>query len=129
LLLLASRPLSDTAVAVRVRLGVVVVLRAPGKIVHRVKLLGVAAKNVGKRRLLTARIANRGNVAELLGAGRVVVTLWRKGKLVARLPAAPRELLPRSRGLIEVMYRGSIRGPVTCRVGGAHPWPPFRLVL
>ncbi len=129
LLLLASRPLSDAAVAVRVRLGVVVVLRVPGKIVHRVRLLGVAAKKAGNRRLLTVRLANRGNVAELLGGGRVVVTLWRKGKLVARLQAAPRELLPQSRGLVEVTYRGPIRGAVICRVGGKHPWPPFRLVL
>ena len=128
-LLLASRPLSGIAVAVRVRLGVVVVLRVPGKIVHRVAFLGVQARKIGKRRLLTVRLANRGNVAELLGAGRVVVTLWRGGKLLARLPAPPRELLPQSRGLVEVSYRGPIRGTVVCRVGGKPPWPPFRLRL
>lgn len=125
LLLLASRPLATSAVAVRVRLGVVVVLRVPGRIVHRLALLGVQARKAGRSRILTVHLANRGNVAELLGGGRVVVTLWRRGSLVARLPAAPRELLPRSQGVLEVSYRGPIRGTVICRVGGKGPWPPF----
>jgi hypothetical protein len=129
LLLLASRPLASSAVAVRVRLGVVIVLRVPGKVVHRVKLLGIGTRKLGKRRLVTVRLANRGNVAEVVGGGKVMVTLWRRGKLVARLPTPPRELLPQSRGLVEVTYRGPVRGVVTCRVGGKHPWPPFRLIL
>lgn len=129
LLLLASRPLSATAVAVRVRLGVVVVLRVPGRIVHKLSVLGVAARPVGLKRLLTVRFANRGNVTEVLGGGRVVVTLWRRGKLLAKLPAVTRELLPRSRGVVEVTYRGPIRGPVICRVGGATPGPPFKVKL
>ena len=125
LLLLAGRPSARDAVAVRVRLGVVVVLRVPGKVVHRVAVLGARSRKAGRRRLLTVRVANRGNVAELLGG----VTLWRRGKLVARLPAAPRELLPGGRGLVEVTYRGPIRGLVTCRVGGRTGGPRFRLNL
>lgn len=129
LLLLASRPLSTTAVAVRVRLGVVVVLRVPGKIVHRLKVLGVRASRVGAKRVLTVRFANRGNVAELLGRENASVTLWRRGRLLARLPVAPRELLPRSRGVVEVAYRGPARGRVVCRIGGKLPGPRFRLKL
>jgi hypothetical protein len=129
LLLLASRPLGTSAVAVRVRLGVIVVLRVPGRIVHRVALLGVRAKRIGGKRVLTVRLANRGNVAELLSGGRVVVTLWRRSRLIARLSAAPRELLPRSHGVLEVSYRGPVRGAVICRVGGRGPWPPFRVRL
>jgi hypothetical protein len=129
LLLLASRPLAATAVAVRVRLGVVVLLRVPGRIVHRVKLLGAKATRAGKRRLVTVRVANRGNVAEVVGGGKMAVTLWRRGKLVATLPTTPRELLPRSRGLLDVSYRGPVRGAVTCRVRGKPGWPPLRLVL
>ena len=129
LLLLASRPLSTAAVAVRVRLGVVVVLRVPGRIVHRLAVLGVRARRVGLKRLLSVRFANRGNVAEVLGGGRVVVTLWRAGKLLARLAIAPRELLPRTRGIVEVSYRGPVRGAVVCRVGGKLPGPAFRLRL
>jgi hypothetical protein len=129
LLLLASRPLSTAAVAVRVRLGVVVVLRVPGKIVHRLKVLGVSANRAGRNRLLTVRFANRGNVAELLGRDNASVTLWRRGRLLARLPAAARELLPRTRGVVEVRYRGPVRGAVICRVGGKVPGPPFRVKL
>lgn len=128
-LLLASRPLPGAAVAVRVRLGVIVVLRVPGPIVHRLAVLGVSARKAGRGRLLTVQVANRGNVAEPLGGGRVVVTLWRRGALLARLPATPREVLPRTRALVQVVYRGSVRGPVICRVGGKTPGPPFRLRL
>jgi len=129
LLLLASRPLSTTAVAVRLRLGVVVVLRVPGKVVHRLAVLGVKARRLGAKRLLTVRFANRGNVTELLGGRELVVTLWRRGKLLARLPVTPRELLPKTRGIVEVAYRGPVRGAIVCRVGGKPPGPPFRLRL
>jgi hypothetical protein len=129
LLLLASRPLAGAGVAVRIRLGIVVLLRVPGRVVHQLAVLGIRARRVGRARVLTIRLANRGNVAELLGGGRAVVTLWRRGKLVAKLAAAPRELLPRSRGIVEVSYRGPIRGPVICRLGGKSPGPPFRLRL
>jgi hypothetical protein len=129
LLLLASRPLDTSAVAVRVRLGVVVVLRVPGRVVHRLKLLGISARGLGRRRVLSLRLANRGNVAEVLERGRVQLTLWRRGKVVAKLPAGPRELLPGSRGILEVAYRGPIRGSVICRVRGRPGWPPFRLNL
>jgi hypothetical protein len=129
LLLLGSRPLSTAAVAVRVRLGVVVVLRVPGKVVRRLAVLGVKARRLGAKRLLTVRFANRGNVTELLGGRELVVTLWRRGKLLARLPMTPRELLPKTRGIVEVAYRGPVRGAVVCRVGGKQPGPPFRLRL
>jgi hypothetical protein len=130
LLLLASRPLDTSAVAVRVRLGVVVVLRVPGRVVHRLSVLGVSARRASSHRLLTVRLANRGNVAEeLRGADRVVVTLWRDGKLLARLPATPRELLPKSRGVLEVVYRGAVRGSVVCRVGRNPPGARFKFKL
>lgn len=123
LLLLASRPLAKGAVAVRVRLGVVVVLRVPGKVVHRLRVLGMRARG----RVLTVRLANRGNVAELLKGGRVVMTLWRRGRLLATLAARPRELLPGATGLLEFRYRGRVHGPVVARLGRKPPGPPFRL--
>jgi hypothetical protein len=114
-----------------VRLGVVVVLRVPGKVVHRVKLLGVKLRKIGSVRRFTVRIANRGNVAELLGPGRLVeVTLWRRSRLIARVRATPRELLPGSRALVDVLYRGPLRGSLTCRIsGGGVRGPRVHLVL
>lgn len=123
LLLLASRPLARGAVAVRVRLGVVVVLRVPGKVVHSLRVLGVRAR----KRVVTVRLANRGNVAELLKGGRVVLTLWRHGRLLAKLAVPPRELLPKATGLLEFHYRGKARGAVVARVGWRPPGPPFHL--
>ncbi|HEV2592681.1 MAG TPA: hypothetical protein VGU02_12400 [Gaiellaceae bacterium] len=125
LLLLGSRPLVRGAVAVRMRLGVVVVLRVPGRVVHRLAVLRVRAR----QRLITVRLANRGNVAEQLTGGRVVMTLWRRGKEVGRAAALPRELLPGATGDIEFRYRGPLRGPVIGRLGRKPPGPPFRLVL
>jgi hypothetical protein len=125
LLLLASRPLAKGAVAVRVRLGVVVVMRVPGKVVHKLRVVGMRARG----RVLTVRLANRGNVAELLNGGRVVMTLWRKGRLLARLATTPRELLPGATSLLEFRYRGPARGPVLARLGWKPPGPPFRLRL
>ena len=129
LLLLLSRPLARGTVAVRMRLGIVVVLRVPGHVVHRLALLGVRAQRAGRRRLLTFRVANRGNVAELLGGDGSAVTLWRGGRLLTRLRVAPRELLPRSRGVVELAYRGPLRGLVFCRIGNHSLGPPYRMRL
>jgi antitoxin (DNA-binding transcriptional repressor) of toxin-antitoxin stability system len=93
------------------RLGVVVLLRVPGKVVHRLALTVLRAH----RRILALGLANHGNVAEtLLGPG-VTVTLWRRGRLVARLHPLSREVLPRTRAVLELRYRGRLRGPMVAR--------------
>jgi hypothetical protein len=125
LLLLASRPLVRSAVAVRMRLGVVVVLRVPGRIVHRLRVLAVRARG----RLVTVRLANQGNVTELLEGGQVVLTLWHRGHLLAQLAAAPRELLPGAAGILEYRYRGPVHGLVVARLGRKPPGPPFHTRL
>ena len=107
------------------RLGIVVVLRVPGRVVHRLHLLRVRTKG----RLITVRLANRGNVAEELTGGRVVMTLWRRGKEVGHVAAPARELLPGTMALIEFRYRGPVRGAVSARLGRNPSGPPFRLVL
>jgi hypothetical protein len=111
LLVLASRPLARGTVAVRVRLGIVVLLRVPGKVVHRLALTTLKAR----KRVLALGLANRGNVAETLLGRSVTVTLWRRGQLVARLHPLSRELLPRARAVLELRYRGRIHGPVVAR--------------
>jgi hypothetical protein len=108
LLLLASRPLLRGAVAVRVRLGVLVLLRVPGRVVHRVTLGSVTRRG----RVLELRVANRGNVAESLAGLAVEV---RRSGAVARLHAPPRELLPHAAGVVEVPCPRTCRGPLIVR--------------
>jgi hypothetical protein len=112
-LLLTQHPVARGGVAVRTRIGVLVVLRVPGAVVHRLTVTGIRAL---ARRRLAVSLRNRGNVAELLQPGRLTVTLWRGRRVVARLHPTTRELLPRTRGLIELRYRGLVSGRLTARV-------------
>ena len=86
MLLLTQHPVVRGGLAVRTRIGVVVSLRVPGRVVHRLVVTRVRA--VGKRLLVT--IANRGNVTELVHPGN-------------------RELLPRTVGVIVLRYSGTPR--------------------
>jgi hypothetical protein len=116
LVLLLTRARPRSGLSVRMRIGIVVVVRVPGRIVHRVRIGGLRVRRLGRARLLELGIANRGNVSETLAPGCLVVSLRRDGRLLARLRAAPRGLLPRSRGIVEVRYRGAVRGLTAVRV-------------
>ncbi len=135
LLLLTTRPRRRAGVAVKMRLGVVVDVRAPGKIVRRLALRELRARSHGRMHILELLVVNRGNVTEELGPDRVVLTLSRRGRLLARLRGEPRELLPRSRGLVLFRYRGPAHGVVSALValapdeGGASVHRSFRLRL
>ena len=73
LVLLTTRPRIADGVAVRVRLGVVVVVRAPGVVVRRLGLGSLRVRRHRGARVLELWVANRGNVTETLGRGRVVL--------------------------------------------------------
>ena len=124
LLLLSTRPQPGVGLAVRMRLGVVVVLRVPGRILHRLTLVTVRVRRAGRIRVVAVTLANRGNVTEVLPPGRLTITLWRSGQRVARLATTARELLPRTRAIADLHYRGRARGAVVARVElapeGAH---------
>jgi hypothetical protein len=115
LVLLTTRPRSGLGLAVRMRIGVVVVVRVPGRIVHRVDLIGLRVKRAGRTRLLELWLANRGNVTETLRRSCVRVSLRRNGRVLARLRTPARDLLPRTRGIAELRYRGPVRGWVAAR--------------
>jgi hypothetical protein len=127
LVLLSARPLENAHVAVRVRMGVVVVVRAPGRIVRRLELrrLRVARRRAG--RVLELTVANRGNVTESLQRARAVVTRAGSGRRVATLVAGGRELRPQTRGTIEFPFRGRPHGVMTARV--TIPAEPGRRAL
>jgi hypothetical protein len=114
LLLLTTRPRRSAGVAVRMRLGIVVVVRAPGRVVRRLALGGLRVRPAGGTRVLELRVANRGNVTETLGRGRTRVTLSR-GATRVRLGAVARELRPGTRGVLQLTYRGRLRGWLSAR--------------
>ncbi len=118
LLLLTTRPRRRGGVAVRMRVGIVVVVRAPGRIVHRLELRALRLVRVAARaRILELLVLNRGNVTEEL---RRVRASFERGGRVERSPAPlPRQLRPHTRGILRLLYRGSLRGAVAVRVAVA----------
>jgi hypothetical protein len=112
LVLLSARPLAHARVSVRLRLGVVVVVRAPGTVVRRLRLgrLRVA------RRALELVVVNAGNVTERLLHARAVVSRLPTRHRIANVAASARELRPRTRGLVEFRLRTDVHGPATARV-------------
>ena len=110
LVLLTSRPLARRGLPVRLRLGVVVVVRAPGKVVRRVSAISLHVRRAGKARVLGLLLANRGTVTESVGGPCAVLWLHRRGRILARLRTLERRILPHTRGLVELVYRGRLRG-------------------
>jgi hypothetical protein len=113
LILLTTRPTTAGRVAVALRVGVVVDVRVPGVVVRRLQLGSVRVRRLPRRRTIEVVVANRGNVSELLRPGRLRVVLRRSGRVVATLHPQGQELLPRTSGVVDVVYRGSVRGRVT----------------
>lgn len=117
LVLLIARPVRTQSLSVRMRLGLLVVVRVPGRIVRRLD-----AVHVRLQRRLEVLVANRGNVTEMISARCFIVTVRRAGRMVARFHPRARRILPHASGLFAFPLRRA-RGPV--RVGVAlSPGPP-----
>jgi hypothetical protein len=116
LVLLTTRPQRAGGVAMRLRIGVVVVVRAPGRIVRRIELRRLRTLRLGKIRMLELLVVNRGNVGERLGRDRLALALFQRGRGVAKLRHSGRRLLPRTRGVVLFPYRGRLHGWMTARV-------------
>ena len=116
LVLLTTRPYAVARVAVRVRLGVIVVVRAPGKVVRRLELRRLRAARHGRRRSIELRVANRGDVTEELARVHVTITRARTGRRLAALVAAQRDLRPHTQGILEFRLRRRLHGAVSARV-------------
>lgn len=119
LVLVTSAVPSKRGLVVRMRIGIVVTLRVPGAVVRRVELQTLRIRR--RARLLELWLVNRGGVEESIGPHQVLVTVLRRGRVIARLRPAAQELLPRSRGILELRYRGAVRGRVTVRVELLRP--------
>jgi hypothetical protein len=116
LVLLSTRPLRKARVAVRLRMGVVVVVRAPGKVVRLLQLRGLRVARRGRVRSLELVVANRGNVTESVMRARAALFRARSGRRVATLVSVSRELRPRTNGTVEFRFRGHPRGRMTARI-------------
>jgi hypothetical protein len=129
LLLLVGRPVDRTGVSVRLRLGVPVRVRMPGRLVHRLRVRSLAVRRQRRSRDLLVSVANLGNVTEQL-RGQVTVTIVRSGRELSRLrPPRPRELFPRMRTLLTLRYTGRVRGSVTAVVRAGAGERRYRLRL
>jgi hypothetical protein len=126
LVLLTSRPRAGARVAVRVRLGVVVVVRAPGRIVRRLQLRGLRVVRGRAARVLELGVVNAGDVTEPLAGVRSIVARV-TGRRLATLRAARRELRPHTRGLVEFPLGRLLHGAVQARV--VVPAVPGRRVI
>lgn len=115
-LVLTTRSRHGGSVAVRLRIGVLVVAHVPGKVARRLVIGPLRVRRAGRTRLLDLAIRNAGNVMERLAPGRVVLAVLRHGRVVARLRPPGRQLLPHGRALVSVRFRGALRGPATVRV-------------
>jgi hypothetical protein len=111
LVLLTTRPQSSGGVGVRVQIGVVVMVRVPGAVVHRLDVLGARVSRRRGTRVLEVALRNRGNVAERVGAPGLRVVVRRRGRVLARLRPVARELLPGARGLVACRVPVRARGP------------------
>lgn len=112
LVLLATRPRRVGGVGVRMRLGVLVSVRVPGRFTRRVVVMSLRVRRSGRSRRLDVALANRGDVIE---TSRVTIVLAARGR-VERVHAELREVLPRTRAILTARYSGRLRGPVRARV-------------
>ena len=112
LVLLATRPSRVGGVGVRMRLGVRVAVRVPGKVVRRVAVRGLRVRRSGRSRNLDVTLANLGDLIE---TSAVTIVLFQRGG-VERVHAELREVLPRTRAILAARYAGRLRGSVIARV-------------
>lgn len=131
LVLVTGRPAARAAVSVRLRLGVRLRIRAPGKVIRRIVVDGLRAQRFRRKRALLVALANRGNVTEQL-RGRLTVTLIDRKRIISRLRfRRSRELYPGARAVVALAYAGRARGVVTALVSvrGGQSGRRYRLRL
>lgn len=116
LVLLVTRPLRTAALAVRMRLGVVVVVRVRGRIIRRLTPLSLRVRPRGRARRLELLLRNAGNVTEAVDTGCLTLGLRRRAAPPAHLRPVARTLLPHTRGIAEFRYPRRWHGRAVVRI-------------
>lgn len=114
---------SKTAIAVEMRVGLVVTVRVAGRRIRRVEVIAAHVRRLpGKRdRLVLLTVANRGDVIESIGGAQLEITLLRHGRTVARLRLPRRKLLPRTSAVVKFRWPAHIRQGLVARIAVARP--------
>ncbi len=107
---------SARGVVVHMRIGLTLVMRIAGRVVHHVAVLGARLRRIGSSRSLDVAVANRGNVTESIGGGRLRIAVLHRNRVVARLDVARRELLPGTRGLLRLRLGAQLHGAAVVQV-------------
>jgi hypothetical protein len=133
LVLLSTLVPARAHLAVRTRIGVVVLVRVPGRMARRLVVGSVRVAGPRRARLLLVTVRNRGNVAERLLPDEVTVTLRRGRRVAAVARALARDLLPHTRGVLVAPLRRGLRGRFLAVVriaaqGAEETAPPLRAV-
>ena len=128
LVLLATRPQHGSRVALRLRLGVRVNVRMPGRVVRRLALGGVRVHRKRGLRFIFVPVVNRGNVTvQLRGHVTAVVVPPRRSCRAATTRWLDLRCAPGARTLLALRYAGRVRGPVIAVVQ-IRMGPDVRLV-
>ncbi len=106
LLLLRTVPPAGRGVGVRLRVGVIVDVQVPGGVRRRLSVRSLRILRGRGGRELALLVANAGDVTERIERS-LTLELWARRRLVARLRAIPRDLLPHTRGFVEFPCRGA----------------------
>jgi hypothetical protein len=101
---------------VRLRLGVVVVVRAPGAIERRLELHRLRVSRRARTTLIEVTVANLGNVTESLHGARAGLSRLKEHRVFAAASAATRDLRPHTTGIIAFRFGRTLHGPMTARV-------------
>jgi hypothetical protein len=116
LVLLTTRAPAGAGVGVRLRIGITVVVHIPGRVRHALLLRALHLRRAAGSHVLRLVVVNAGNVVELLRRGAVEVSLFAGRHVLATLHSPARELLPHSRGVIDIRYGGDLRRRFAARV-------------
>jgi hypothetical protein len=114
---------SKTAIAVELRVGLVVTVRVAGRRIRRIEVIAADVRRLpgtrGHRILVT--VANRGDVIESIGGAQLKVTLLRRGRIVGRLRVRPRKVLPHTSAVVRFPWPVHIRHGLVVRIALARP--------
>jgi hypothetical protein len=129
LVLVTGRPVDRSRIAVQLRVGVRLRIRAPGRLVHKLAVEGLRVGRFKGKRTLLVTVANHGNVTEQL-LGRLTVTLIAHARIISRVRLGrSHELSPAARAVVALPYSGRARTVVTAVVRvrlGSHLPPVER---